>query len=50
MLVFFDDILVYSPDLCSHVLHLKAVLQVLLDNQLLPKEANVNLHVLKLST
>ena len=28
VLVFFDDILVYSPDLSSHVLHLKTVLRM----------------------
>ena len=39
VLVFFDDILVYSPYLCSHVLPLKAVLQVLLDNQLFAKRS-----------
>ena len=39
MLVFFDDILVYSPDLCSHVLHLKTVLQALLDNKLFAKRS-----------
>ena len=39
VLVFFDDILVYSPDLCSHVLHLKTILQALLDNKLFAKRS-----------
>ena len=39
VLVFFDDILVYSPDLSSHVLHLKTVLQALLDNKLFAKRS-----------
>ncbi|KAJ9544173.1 hypothetical protein OSB04_023880 [Centaurea solstitialis] len=34
VLVFFDDILVYSPTMELHVEHLKVVLQVLADNQL----------------
>ena len=37
--VFFDDILVYSPDLNSHVLHVKTVLQALLDNKLFAKRS-----------
>ena len=39
VLVFFDDILVYSPDLSSLVLHLKTVLQALLDNKLFAKRS-----------
>jgi hypothetical protein len=37
VLVFFDDILVYSPSKEQHKLHLQAVLQVLKDNQLKAK-------------
>ncbi|GMI77908.1 hypothetical protein HRI_001460100 [Hibiscus trionum] len=36
-LVFFDDILVYSPDWNSHLSHLKEVLQILQANQLFVK-------------
>lgn len=32
-LVFFDDILIYSPDMPSHLCHLKQVLQLLVDHQ-----------------
>ena len=39
VLVFFDDILVYSPNLSSHVLHLKTVLQASLDNKLFAKRS-----------
>lgn len=34
ILVFFDDILVYSPDLASHLEHLKETLKILKENQL----------------
>ena len=37
VLVFFDDILVYSLDMSSHVLHLKTILQALLDNKIFAK-------------
>ncbi|KAJ4788261.1 polyprotein [Rhynchospora pubera] len=37
VLVFFDDILIYSPDLDSHLNHLQLTLQVLRDNQLYAK-------------
>jgi hypothetical protein len=37
MLVFMDDILIYSRTLEEHVLHLRQVFQVLLDNQLFVK-------------
>lgn len=33
VLVFFDDILVYSPDMQSHIKHLGIVLQLLQQNQ-----------------
>ncbi|XP_027102590.1 uncharacterized protein [Coffea arabica] len=39
VLVFFDDILVYSPTLESHAQHLKIVLQILADNQLYCKKS-----------
>ena len=39
VLVFFDDILVYSRDMATHVLHLRSVLQVLLDHKLLAKRS-----------
>lgn len=38
MLVFFDDILVYSPTLESHVEHLKEVFEVLRKNTLFVKK------------
>ena len=34
VLIFFDDILVYSRDMPTHILHLKSVLQVLFDHKL----------------
>ena len=34
VLVFFDDILVFSKNLCDHVSHLRAILEVLLKHQL----------------
>lgn len=37
MLVFFDDILVYSKDLKSHMDHLKVTLELLRHNQLYAK-------------
>ncbi|CAN6473212.1 unnamed protein product [Victoria cruziana] len=39
VLVFFDDILVYSRDLCQHEQHLRRVLQILRDNQLYAKRS-----------
>ena len=39
VLVFFDDILVYSQNLEEHKNHLKAVLQVLFDHQLFVKRS-----------
>jgi hypothetical protein len=38
-LVFFDDILIYSTSMVDHVIHLKAVLEVLRDNQLFAKRS-----------
>ena len=39
VMVFLDDILIYSPDLDSHLLHLEQVLQILIDNQLFMKQS-----------
>ena len=39
MLVFFDDILLYSRDMTIHVLHLKSVLQVLFYHKLFAKRS-----------
>ena len=39
VLVFFDDILVYSKDLAAHVSHLKLVLDTLVNHQLYAKQS-----------
>ena len=39
VLVFFDDILVFSKDLSSHLSHLRVMLIVLLDNKLYAKRS-----------
>nr|XP_023929288.1 uncharacterized protein LOC112040632 [Quercus suber] len=39
VLVFFDDILVFSKNLCDHVIHLRVVLEVLLKHQLFAKQS-----------
>ena len=39
VMVFLDDILIYSPNLESHLLHLEQVLQVLRENQLFMKQS-----------
>ena len=39
VLVFFDDILVYSKDMATHVLYLRSVLQVLLDHKMFAKRS-----------
>ena len=39
MLVFFDDILVFSSDLAAHLVHLRQVFTVLLDNHLFAKRS-----------
>ena len=49
VLVFFDDILVFSKDLSSHLSHLRVMLIVLLDNKLYAKRS-VFLVVWKWST
>ena len=43
--VYLDDILIYSPDLVSHRLHVSQVLQRLLDNQLYVKAEKSEFHV-----
>jgi len=43
--VYFDDILIYSPDLSSHRQHVTQVLQRLLDNQLYVKAEKSEFHV-----
>jgi Reverse transcriptase (RNA-dependent DNA polymerase) len=47
VLVFFDDILIYSKDRVSHVQHLKLVLQTLRDNQLFAKLSKCEFGVIK---
>ena len=49
VIVFFDDILVFSKDLSSHLSHLRVMLTVLLDNKLYAKRS-VFLVVWKWST
>lgn len=39
VLVFFDDILVYSPSIAQHLIHLRSVLQTLQDHQLFAKHS-----------
>ena len=39
VIVFFDDILVFSKDLSSHLSHLRVMLTVLLDNKLYAKRS-----------
>jgi hypothetical protein len=39
VLVFFDDILIYSPSFERHLVHLRQVLETLSDNQLLAKRS-----------
>ena len=48
VLVFFDDILVYSRDMATHVLHLRSVLQVLLDHKMFAKRSKCTLVTLRL--
>ena len=43
--VYLDDILIYSPDLASHRLHVTQVLQRLLDNHLFVKAEKSEFHV-----
>lgn len=39
VLVFFNDILIYSPDMQSHVEHLRKVFEILKENQLFVKKS-----------
>ena len=48
MLVFLDDILIYSPSLESHLHHLQQVLQKLQDNQLYLKARKCSFALAKL--
>lgn len=48
VLVFFDDILVYSKDLESHVRHLKTVLEILRENQLYVKKSKCSFGVVEI--
>jgi RNase H-like domain found in reverse transcriptase/Reverse transcriptase (RNA-dependent DNA polymerase)/Integrase zinc binding domain/Retroviral aspartyl protease/Integrase core domain/Retrotransposon gag protein/Chromo (CHRromatin Organisation MOdifier) domain len=48
VLVFFDDILVYSTDLLEHKTHLSLVLQLLLDHQLCAKRSKCEFGVSKI--
>lgn len=50
VLVFFDDILVYSKSLTDHLQHLRTVLEVYLLISCVPRSLNVCLLVVKLST
>lgn len=45
VLVFFDDILIYSKDLTTHLQHLELVLQVMRKNQLLAKASKCSFAV-----
>jgi hypothetical protein len=45
VLVFFDDILVYSKNVSEHLLHLEQVLSVLLDNCFVANQRNASLDV-----
>jgi Reverse transcriptase (RNA-dependent DNA polymerase)/Retroviral aspartyl protease len=47
VLIFFDDILIYSKDMVSHVQHLKLVLQKLGENQLFTKLSKCEFGVAK---
>jgi Reverse transcriptase (RNA-dependent DNA polymerase) len=49
ILVFFNDILIYNPDIDSHLKHLTITLELLKDNQLYAKLSNVLLLFLKLN-
>jgi len=40
VLIFFDDILIYSSSLEKHLQHVRQVFEVLLDNQLYAKRKN----------
>lgn len=48
VLVFFDDILVYSKTLVDHVTHVKAVLQLMKEHQLYAKESKCSFRQQKL--
>ena len=50
ILVFFDDILVYSANINDHLSHLKITLKVLRDHQLFAKKSKCRFGCLKLIT
>jgi hypothetical protein len=45
VLVFFDDILIYSPTWSTHLIHLEKVLQLLLKNKFYAKLSKCNFGV-----
>jgi hypothetical protein len=50
ILVFFDDILVYSPDSHSHLGHLEITLSLLQQHQLFAKQSSADLGAVRLIT
>ena len=49
MFVYLDDILIFSQDFASHILHVRSVLQWLLENNLFVKAEKCEFHVSKVS-
>lgn len=47
--VYIDNILIFSPDMKTHVIHVHQVLQKLLDNQLYIKAEECDFHAEKVS-